>query len=161
MPVWTRSNQRDWNGTSTPPSVWCPLCVLGAVRMVCAHCAMCVCSLCVGCQHGRCALHWAAEKHSVEIAALLITEGAAVDLRDNGGAGVPRNSGGCTPLHICAQHNSAEIAQLLIGAGATVDAPTANRGSKGITPLQICCSKPYVSCAADPAAIFSGLKRPQ
>ena len=69
-------------------------------------------------------LHWAAGGNAVDVADLLINEGADV----NG-----RNDTGDTPLHFAAQSNSVDVAKLLISKGADVNVQDRNGG----TPLHL------------------------
>ena len=58
-------------------------------------------------------LHRAAESNSIDVATLLIEQGADIEAKDNGGR---------TALHIVAERNSLDVATLLIEQGADIEA---------------------------------------
>ena len=60
----------------------------------------------------------------MEIASLLIKQGAAVNAKAKNGL---------TPIHLCAQENKVEVAELLVDNGADCDAET----KAGYTPLHV------------------------
>jgi ankyrin repeat protein len=97
---------------------------------------------------GTAPLHDAALRNYPEIAAILLTNGALPDPRDNYGA---------TPLHTAALKGHADLARLLIEHGANVNARETDSGS---TPLYAAASlghadvvKLLLGHAADPALL--------
>ena len=60
----------------------------------------------------------------MEIATLLIKQGAAVNAKAKNGL---------TPIHLCAQENKVDVAELLVDSGADCDAET----KAGYTPLHV------------------------
>jgi len=74
---------------------------------------------------GVTALHWAARRGDVELAASLLVAGAHARSTTRFGA--------YTPLHLAAERGSAPIIKVLVGAGAVVDAKT----TTGATPLML------------------------
>ncbi|KAI0103982.1 ankyrin repeat-containing domain protein [Nemania sp. FL0031] len=88
-----------------------------------------------GLRYNRAALHWAAEKNSVDSAKILISNGADLELTDNRGF---------TPLHIAAIYGSIDVLKLLISQGAHPEPPCLiNRQ----TPLMYACSRGHVKVA--------------
>ncbi len=73
-------------------------------------------------RRGQVPLYFAANSNSVEVAKLLIDQGADVSVRDNKGR---------TPIHSAAVQNSVEVAKLLIDQGADVSI----RDYRGRTPI--------------------------
>ncbi len=72
---------------------------------------------------GMTALHWAAERGDVELAALLLKSGASVTAETR--------IGRHTPLHVAAQHGNSAIVRALVNAHAAVNALT----TTGAAPL--------------------------
>ena len=79
-------------------------------------------------EYGRTDLHWAAIMNAVEVAKVLITQGADVNAKDEDG---------WTALHWAAEGNAFEVAEVLIAHGADVNAKNNawHGGDDGDTPL--------------------------
>ncbi len=74
---------------------------------------------------------------------ILLTKGVELDLCDSSGA---------SPLHVCASLGLPHAIDLLIACGANVNQP---HERSGLTPLQMCCSRPDV----DPETVRTLLER--
>ena len=61
---------------------------------------------------GRTALHWAARRNQVDIAARLLSVGASINLQDQNGM---------SPLHLALVLNGRSVSRLLIARGASID----------------------------------------
>ena len=85
---------------------------------------------------GMTALHWAADRGSLEIAEMLITAGANVM--------ASTRIGDYTPLHVASRAGSAPVVEALLEAGSNMDAVTTN---SGVTPLHLAAE------SGDPDAI--------
>ncbi|MEU5259709.1 ankyrin repeat domain-containing protein [Amycolatopsis sp. NPDC021455] len=99
---------------------------------------------------GFSALHWAARQGVTDIADVLITCGAAVDVRAEDGT---------TPLIIAVLSGSTEAAVLLVRAGAAVEAT--NDSGFGLLAAAVTCGDPsqcHVLAAAIPTVKYSVLK---
>ncbi|KAI1124252.1 ankyrin repeat-containing domain protein [Nemania abortiva] len=81
------------------------------------------------------ALHWAAQLDSVDAAALLISNGANLELIDRHGR---------TPLHVCAENGSIDVLKLLINLGARTEPLCLYQKW---TPLMLACSEGEVEAA--------------
>ena len=79
--------------------------------------------------------------NSVELAKLLLEQGADVNTKDNDGD--TDNENGDTPLHVAAHHNSIELAELLLEHGAEVNTKDINK----VTPLHVAARHKNVELA--------------
>ena len=75
---------------------------------------------------GMTALHWAAERSHAEVAELLISAGATVD--------VTTRIGNYTPLHLASRGGDGRVVRMLLDAGGDPNATTTN---SGVTPLHL------------------------
>jgi cytohesin len=84
-------------------------------------------------ERGWTPLHWAAFQNQLPVAALLLTNGANVNVRTSYSGSIQTGDGFDAPLHFAVMEGHDQMVELLLGNGADINA----RGENGETPLYV------------------------